>query len=148
MTGKLLVEQLLGKNYIDSSIKYCYYIDSISQYKMILTSNTGGHRTHNPKVEGSNPSPVIRICNSLRFECFKDSHFLLSFMLILSIKSDSAKKRAKKVYFVENQEQIIYTLLLFLPYECTQIGEKQITFHINCCFYFTCFLFIGIYRRE
>jgi len=25
---------------------------------MILTSNRGEHRTHNPKVEGSNPSPA------------------------------------------------------------------------------------------
>ena len=32
---------------------------------------------------------------------------------------------------------------LLLVYECTQIDEKQITFHINCCFYFTCFLFTG-----
>ena len=30
---------------------------------------------------------------------------------------------------------------LLLVYECTQIGEKQITFHINCCIYFTCFIF-------
>jgi hypothetical protein len=25
---------------------------------LILTSNRGEHRTHNPKVEGSNPSPA------------------------------------------------------------------------------------------
>jgi polyhydroxybutyrate depolymerase len=32
---------------------------------------------------------------------------------------------------------------LLLAYECTQIGEKQITSHINCCFYFTCFFFLA-----
>jgi len=25
---------------------------------LVLTSNRGEHRTHNPKVEGSNPSPA------------------------------------------------------------------------------------------
>jgi hypothetical protein len=47
---------------IVSPIRYCYYAVSINWYNVILSSNTSGHRTHNPKVEGSNPSPAANIC--------------------------------------------------------------------------------------
>jgi hypothetical protein len=41
---------------------------SLKYYLLVLitTSSRGGHRTHNPKVEGSNPSPATKSSKGLQ----------------------------------------------------------------------------------
>ena len=43
----------------------CNSAMSINQHDLVVLNNTGIHRNHNPKVEGSNPSTATDICNCL-----------------------------------------------------------------------------------
>ena len=44
-------------------MKYYYCTISTNSYNVVSSSNTGGHRTHNPRFEGLSPSPATSFCN-------------------------------------------------------------------------------------
>ena len=53
---------------------------------LILTSNRGGYRTHNPKVKGSNPSLATSICNGLRFRVISKKTILYNIYTTFSFQ--------------------------------------------------------------